>query len=151
MEPLGCGTRSIARVQIEDPWHLWNEGARRSDLNEYEKAFVEHIAQLNISGPNFAALAREALEAEYGGEIDSVLNGLTQETLRNPEKFAVEVFKVFGTQAMQYYVTIIKYAESGNFHPEEDAELEKEEEELESLVHKLGPDSEQGSGTASQM
>ena len=148
---VGCGARSIARVQIEAPLHPWNQRARRSELNKYEKAFVEHIAQLNISGPSFAALAKDALEAEYGGEIDSVLKGLDLETLGNPEKFAAEVFKVFGTQAMKYYVTIIKYAESGNFHPEEDSELEEEEGELESLVHRMEPDSEQESGTDSQV
>jgi hypothetical protein len=81
---------------------LSGQKSRRSDLNKYEKAFVEHIAQLNISGPSFAALAREALEAEYGGEIDNVLNGLKQQTLENPEKFAAELSMSFGTQAMQY-------------------------------------------------
>ena len=36
--------------------------------------------------------------------------------------------------ALQYYVAIVKYAESGKFSPEVDAEEEAEEEELESII-----------------
>jgi hypothetical protein len=114
---------------------------RRPELNEYEKAFVEHVTRLKIGGPNFAKLAREALEAEYGGEIDALFSGLSQETLESPERFAAEVFKTFGKEAMPYYVTILKYAESGLYQPEQDSEQEKEEEELESIIHKIEPDS----------
>jgi len=102
---------------------------------------------LNIDGPDFEALAREALEAEYGGEIDNLLNGLDQSTIQNPGKFATELFKAFGTGAMRYYVTIIKYAESGRFQPEENAELAKEEEEMQSLVHDIERNSELGTAS----
>lgn len=119
-------------------------------MNEYEKAFVEHIAQMNLSGPEFAALVRQALEAKYGGEMDNLLNRLGQPSVENPEKLAAELFKAFGTDAMEYYVTIIKYAESGRFQPEEDAELASEEEELESLVHDVEANSDQESATDPQ-
>jgi hypothetical protein len=102
---------------------------------------VKHIARLNIEGPAFAALVREAMEAEYGGEIDNVLRGLKQQALEDSEKFAAELFKAFGTQAMQYYVTIIKFAESGSFRPDQDPEEEREDEELESLIRETEPDS----------
>jgi hypothetical protein len=110
-------------------------------LNEYEKRFVEHIARLGVTGLAFTRLVRKALEAEYGGEMDSLLSNLNQTTLEDPEEFAVEVYKAFGTDSMQYFVTIVKYAESEAYHPDEDSELEKEEEELESLVGRLEPDS----------
>jgi len=102
---------------------------------------------LNIDGPDFAALTRQALEAEYGGEIDNLLNSLDQSTIQNPGKFASELFKAFGTGAMKYYVTIIKYAESGRFHPEESAELAKEEEEMQSLLHDMERNSELGTAS----
>ena len=103
-------------------------------MNEYEEAFVDHVEELGIDGPTFSALVKESLEAEYGGEIDAVFKGLSQETLEDPEKFATEVFKAFGTGAMQYYVAILRYAESTNFHPAEDQETKKEEDELESIL-----------------
>ncbi len=124
--------------------------ARRRSVNKYEKAFVEHITRLNVEGPDFAALVRRALEAEYGGEIDNLLNGLDQTTIQDPEKLAAELFKAFGADAMNYYVTIIKYAESGRFQPEEDAEQASEEEELESLVREVETNSDQESATDPQ-
>ena len=102
---------------------------------------------MNIDGPDFAALARQALEAKYGGEIDNLLNGLDQSTIQNPGKFASELFNAFGTGAMRYYVTIVEYVESGRFQPEEDEEVAKEEEELESLVHDIESNSERGTTT----
>ena len=100
--------------------------------------------RLDIGGAAFAQLVREALEAEYGGEVDTLLNGFGRQTLENPERFAVELFEALGTEALQYYVTIVKYAESGNYQPGGDAQ--KEEEELESLVHKIESDEGQNSG-----
>jgi len=120
--------------------------SRRPGLNEYEKAFVEHIAGLHIEGPVFATLVREALEAEYGGEIDNLLGGLKPQTLEDPEKFAAELSKTFGADAMEYYITITKYAESGSFQPEQESEEEKEDEELESIVRETEPDSDQEAG-----
>jgi len=110
---------------------------------------VEHIDRLGIEGPTFAALVREALEAEYGGEIDAVLDDFKQQTLEDPKKFAGELFKIFETQAMQYFVTIIKFAESGRFHPEEELEQEKGDEEFESLVRETEPNPGLGTGTDS--
>lgn len=108
---------------------------------------MEHIARLNIEGPGFAMLVSEALEAEYGGEVDNLMKGLSQGTLESPEKFAGELFKTFGTEAMQYFVTIIKYAESGRFQPEEESKSAEEEQELESLVHEIESDPNPGEET----
>jgi len=47
---------------------------------------------------------------------------------------------------MEYYITIIKYAESGSFQPEQESEEEKEDEELESIVREMEPDSDQEAG-----
>jgi hypothetical protein len=120
--------------------------AGMKSMNEYEKAFVKHIARLNVQGQNFARLTKEAFEAEFGGEGDILLNDFDQDTLENPEKFAVALHKGFGEDALEYYRLIVKFAESGNFHPEEDAELEEEEKELESVVQGIGPDSSTGTG-----
>jgi len=104
---------------------------------------VEHIARLNLEGPTFALLVKQAMEAEYGGEIHSLLSGIKQQTFENPKKFAVELSKAFGDTAMKYFVTIIKFAESGRFQPEEDMEQEKADEEFESLVRETEPTSDQ--------
>ena len=104
-----------------------------SHLNEYEKAFVEHIDRLGLGGPNFARLTREALESEFGGEAQVLLGGMSQGTLDDPGLFASELFKSYGMDALRYYVVIVKYADSGKFNPEEEAEEEQEEEELESI------------------
>jgi hypothetical protein len=116
---------------------------RRFDLNEYEKAFIEHMARLKIPpGPTFIALTKGALEGEFGGQGGALLSGLSQSTLGDPTKFAKELFKMYGDGAMQYFATIVRYAESGNFHPEEDQELEREEEELGSVVREVEGGSE---------
>jgi hypothetical protein len=109
---------------------------------------VEHIARLNLDGPTFAVLVKQAMEAEYGGEIRSLLSGLKQQTFENPKKFAVEMSKTFGESAMQYFVTIIKFAESGRFQPEEDLEQKKADEDFETLVRETEPASDQGSAVA---
>jgi hypothetical protein len=119
-------------------------------LNDYEKAFVEHIAKLNIQGAAFAKLVQEGLEAEYGGEIGTLLSSLKPPTLESPEKFAAELYRTLGTGAMPYYVTIIKFAESGRFSQEQDAEEEKENKELESLVREIESDPGQGGAEDSQ-
>lgn len=107
---------------------------------------MEHIVRLNLDGPEFADLAREALEAEYGGEIVGLLKGIDQSAIQDPGRFASELYKNFGTEAMKYYVTIIKYAESGRFQPEEEAELATEEEELGSLIRDIDASSDEGTG-----
>ena len=108
---------------------------------------MEHIVRLNIRGSDFAKLTKEALEAEYGGEGDSLLSGFSQGTLEDPQKFATEVYKVYGTGALQYYVAIVKYADSGMFHPEQEAEDEAEEQELETVVSEIESGSDQESRT----
>jgi hypothetical protein len=112
-------------------------------VNQYEKAFVEHIARLNLDGPTFVALVRQAMEAEYGGEVNHLLSGIKQQKFEDPKKFAEELSKQFGDQAMRYFVTIIKFAESGRFQPEEDLEQQKADEEFESLVRETEPASDQ--------
>jgi hypothetical protein len=113
-------------------------------VNKYEKAFVEHIYRLKIKdGPTFTKLVTEALEAEYGGQVSSLWSDLSQQSVEDPEKFAAALYKALGTdEAMKYYATIIKYAESGRFQPEEDAELQQEEEKLASVIRETESDSE---------
>ena len=113
-------------------------------MNEYEKAFVERIEQLKIApGPAFALLTKEALEGEWGGEGDQLLMGLGQKTLEDPQRLASELVKTYGTGAMKYLSLIVKHAESGNFHPEEERELNQEEQELESVVEEVDANSDQ--------
>ena len=119
-------------------------------MNEYEKAFVEQISRSKTSGPEFARLTKEALEAEYGGEVDNLTSGLSQEVLEDPERFAAQMYKTYGNGAIQYFETIVKYVESGKFHPDEEAEEEAEEEDLESIVHETVTDSERETGVDSQ-
>jgi hypothetical protein len=105
--------------------------------------FIERMARLKIPpGPTFIALTKGALEGEFGGEGDALLKGLSQSALEDPTKFAKELFNMYGDGAMQYFAMIVRYAESGNFHPEEDQELEREEEELGSVVKEVEGDSE---------
>jgi hypothetical protein len=91
------------------------------------------------------------MEAEYGGEINNLLSGIKQQTFENPKKFAKELSKTFGETAMRYFVTIIKFAESGRFQPEQDLEQEKADEEFESLVRETEPSSAQETGNDPQM
>ncbi len=116
---------------------------RESTLNEYEKAFVEHMAKSGIEGGDFSRLVRDAFEAELGGQGDTLLQGMSQEVLEDPERFASELYKTFGMEALQYYVMIVKYVDSGRFHPEEEAEDEAVEADLESIVNELDSNSEQ--------
>jgi len=122
-------------------------------MNAYVKAFLERLARLNISDSDFPMLAKEALEAEYGGEIDSLLADIGQDRLAIPAEFAEELFKVFGKNAAQYCVAILKYAESGQFRPEEEAEVRQEEEMLETIIQGLGfePSPQQRKNQASEM
>lgn len=108
-------------------------------MNEYEHAFLTHFKRLNITDTYFPALARDALEAEYGGEVDILLREVGETALANPEKFAEELFRILGLAALQYYVTILKYAESGRFNPEEETELEKREHMIEEIIRGFGP------------
>ena len=116
-------------------------------LNEYEKAFVDHMSRSGIAGPDFARLTKEVFEAEFGGEGDALLRGLSQEALEDPKRFASEVYRTFGMGALQYYVMIVKYVDSGRFHPEEEAEEEAEEQDLESIVREMESDPDQGDQT----
>lgn len=110
-------------------------------MNEYEKAFVEHVSKSDIKGPEFARLTKEAYEAEFGGEGDVLLRGFGQEILEDPERFAIEVYKTYGTGALQYYSLIVRYLDSGKFDPAEEAEEEAEEKELETIVDEVDSNS----------
>jgi hypothetical protein len=90
-------------------------------------------------------MAREALEAEYGGEIQVFLRSFSQPTLEDPRKFAEEAYKAFGSAALPYYVTIVKYADSGAYNPEEEAEDLAGEEDFASLVRDVESESAQSS------
>jgi len=108
-------------------------------VNEYEKAFVEHVSKSGIEGPEFARLTKEAYEAEFGGQGDALLRGFSQETLEDPQRFAIEVYKTYGMGALQYYGIIVRYVDSGRFNPAEEAE----EEELQTIVDEVESNSEQ--------
>ena len=105
------------------------------------------MVRSRIAGTDFARLTKEAFEAEFGGEGDALLRGLSQEALEDPEQFASEMYKAFGLGALQYYVVIVKHVDAGKFHPEEEAEEEAEEEDLESIVNEIDskPEDETGS------
>ena len=111
-------------------------------MNEYEKRFVEHIERLGVDGESFSSLVKQALEGEYGGEVVNLLNGLSPGALGSPRAFAKEMYKTLGTGALQYFVAIIKYAESPSYNPEEESEEQSEESTLESLVHDIDSDPE---------
>ena len=114
-------------------------------MNEYEKAFVEHMSKSGINGHAFARLTKEVYEAEFGGEGDALLRGFSQEALLDPQRFAIEVYKTYGLGALQYYAMIVKYVDSGRFNPAEEAEEEAEEEDLQTIVDEVESYSEQRS------
>jgi hypothetical protein len=108
-------------------------------LNAYEKVFLARITKLNISpGPDFAALTKEALEKEWGGQVVALLAGISQKTLESPKKFASAMYKLYGEGAMKYFSQIVRYAESGKFHPGKDEESERQEAELEAIIQDVG-------------
>jgi hypothetical protein len=74
---------------------------------------------------------------------------LGRETLEDPQRFASEVYKTYGMAALQYYVMIVRYVDSGKFHPEEEAEEEAEEQDLESIVNEVESNSNQEAGNDS--
>jgi len=110
---------------------------REPNLNEYEKAFVEHMAKSGIRDADFSRLTKEVYEAEFGGEGDALLKGFSREVREDPERFAIELYKVYGLGALQYYAMIVKYVDAGKFRPEEEEEEEAEEEDLKSIVQEI--------------
>jgi len=111
-------------------------------MNEYDRAFVDHMSRLGLKGTNFAKLTKEVFEAKFGGGGDALLKGWTQETLEDPERFASEVHRIFGMGALQYYVLIVRYLNAGRFNPEREAEEDVEEERLESIVNQMDANSD---------
>ena len=105
------------------------EGA---ELRRHEKAFVERMERLGFGGPDFAALAREALRQKFGGAGDVLLKGMNQSTLEAPELFSAEMHRRFGPGAAQFCVTIVRLAESGLFQSSEPSGLE-------SLIYPMVP------------
>lgn len=100
---------------------------------------MARITKLNISaGPYFAALTKEALEREWGGQVVALLAGISQKTLESPKKFASALYKIYGEGAMKYFSQIVIYAESGKFHPEKDQESERQEAELKAIIQDVG-------------
>jgi len=100
-----------------------------------------------IKGADFARLTRDVLAAEFGGQGETLLRGLSRDALKDPERFASELYKMYGMEALKYYVMIVRYLDSGRFHPEEEAEDEAVEEDLETLVEAVDSNSEQGTET----
>jgi hypothetical protein len=112
-------------------------------LNEYERAFIEHMAKSGIAGTDFARLVKDVYQAEFGGQGDALLAGLGPQTLEDPRRFASEVYKEYGMGALQYYSMIVRYVDSGKFNPAEEAEEEAEDADLESIVEEVESSSEQ--------
>jgi hypothetical protein len=96
---------------------------------------VERIARLRFGGNDFAALTRESLRRKFGGGGDVLLDGIDQSILESPERFAAEMYRRFGSGSTQFYITIVKYGESGLFHPVQPSELD-------SLVFPMIPSAE---------
>ena len=117
---------------------------RQFELNECEKAFVDHMSRSGIEGIDFQRLTNDVFEGEFGGQGDALLRNLSPEALEVPSHFATEVYKKFGMEALRYFVMIVKYVDSGRFHPEEEAEDEAVEEDLESIVNEVESNSGQG-------
>ena len=111
-------------------------------MNEYEKAFVEHISKSGIEDADFPRLVREAYEAEFGGEGDVLLAGLSRETLADPRRFASEFYRQYGLGALRYFTMVVRYVDSGRFNPAEEAEEEAEESDLESIVEEIDSSSD---------
>ena len=108
-------------------------------MNEYEKAFVQRIGALKVSpGPAFASLVRAALGREMGGEERFLLAGLSLDTLEDPGWLAAALYGTFGVGSLLYLAMVVRFAESGEYRPEEEQELEREDEELESVIDETG-------------
>ncbi len=101
------------------------------------------MSRSGIEGAEFARLTRDVFEAELGGQGKTLLNGINQETLEDPERFATKLYETLGMKALQYYVMIVKYVDAGRFHPEEEAEDEAVEEDLQSIVDEVESSSRQ--------
>jgi hypothetical protein len=95
------------------------------------------MSRSEIERVDFARLTRDAFQAELGGQGETLLNELSQGALEDPERFASELYKKFGTEALKYFVMIIKYVDSGRFHPLEEAEDEAVEQDLQSIVDEM--------------
>jgi len=108
------------------------------------------MAKSEIEGDDFARLVRDAFGAELGGQGETLLRGLSQEALGDPKRFASELYKTFGMEALRYYVMIVKYADSGRFHPEEEAEDEAVESDLQSIVDEVEANTDQGTEAGPQ-
>ena len=108
------------------------------------------MSKSEIEGDDFARLTRDAFEAELGGQGETLLKGLSQEALGDPERFASELYKTFGMEALKYFVMIVKYVDSGRFHPQEEAEDEAVEQDLQSIVDEMESNSYQEAESDSQ-
>lgn len=86
-------------------------------MNDYGKAFEERIARLGFRGPDFAAMAREALRGKFGVGGDVLLGGMDRAVLESPKRFAAEMYRRFGRGSMEFYVTIVKFGEFLTFAP----------------------------------
>ncbi len=101
------------------------------------------MTESGVQGPDFARLVKDVFEAELGGQGDVLMKSLGNEAMGDPKRFASEVYKAFGMEALQYYVMIVKYLDAGKFHPEEEAEDEAVEADLQSIVDEVESNSEQ--------
>ena len=107
------------------------------------------MSSSGIDGADFARLTRDVLAAELGGQGEILLRGLSKDAHEDPKRFASALYKMYGMEALKYCVMIVKYVDSGKFHPEEEAEDEAVEEDLESLVEEVESSSGQGTETDS--
>ena len=116
-------------------------------MNDYEKASLDRFTTLKISPALNLQPSREAFEKERGGQAETLLAGLSQETMESPKKLAPALSETYGAGAELYFTQIVRYEDSGNFYPEEDEETVQEEAELESVIQATGADSDQTIGT----
>ena len=101
-------------------------------MNDYEKTFVLKMGRLRRNGIEFEEVAKEALTGKFGGATDVLLRDLSPAALKEPERFADELWNIFGRGAMGFCEPIIRYVDLGLYS-------RKEYSPVAGLIHQLGP------------
>lgn len=84
-------------------------------MEDFERAFLAKTVSLRGLGVTFEEVAREALEAKFGGATDVLLRDLGPGALVDPNLFVRAMSKMFGRGALGVYEPIMKYLDMGNF------------------------------------
>jgi hypothetical protein len=101
-------------------------------MNDYERYFVEKMKVVQTGGIDFGDLSKEALGGKFGGAAVVLLRDLSPEALKEPERFVLEMSRIFGRGAIGVFEPIIRYVEMGLYTPSQDSPIQ-------SLLLKLGP------------